>query len=74
MYGSIEQLEESFDNGGTSFETIFPMTKISHSVAPDKEAFSKYEPTPKAYWWLKEIKNHNLGFIIDLIENKSNKL
>lgn len=76
VYGSIEQLEESFDNGGTSFETIFPMTKISHSVAPDKEMFSQYEPTPKVYWSLKEIKNHNSEMKIwcrNRVGNKASK-
>lgn len=76
VYGSIEQLEESFDNGGTSFETIFPMTKISHSVAPDKEVFSQYEPTPKVYWSLKEIKNHNSEMKIwcrNRVGNKASK-
>lgn len=76
VYGSIEQLEESFDNCGTSFETIFPMTKISHSVAPDKEVFSQYEPTPKVYWSLKEIKNHNSEMKIwcrNRVGNKASK-
>lgn len=76
VYGSIEQLEESFDNSGTSFETIFPMTKISHSVAPDKEKFSQYEPTPKVYWSLKEIKNHNSEMKIwcrNRVGNKASK-
>lgn len=76
LYGSIEQLEDSFDNGGTSFETILSLTKLSHSVAPDKEAFSKYEPTPKTYWSLKEIKNDNSEMKIwcrNRVGNKASK-
>lgn len=76
LYGSIEQLEDSFDNGGTSFETILSLSKLSHSVAPDKEAFSKYEPTPKAYWSLKEIKNDNSEMKIwcrNRVGNKASK-
>ena len=76
LYGSIEQLEDSFDNGGTSFETILSLTKLSHSTAPDKEAFSKYEPTPKVYWSLKEIKNDNSEMKIwcrNRVGNKASK-
>ena len=76
LYGSIEQLEDSFDNGGTSFETILSLTKLSHSTAPDKEAFSKYEPTPKIYWSLKEIKNDNSEMKIwcrNRVGNKASK-
>lgn len=76
VYGSIEQLEDSFDNGGTSFETILSLSKLSHSIAPDKEAFSKYEPTPKVYWSLKEIKNDNSEMKIwcrNRVGNKASK-
>lgn len=76
VYGSIEQLEDSFDNGGTSFETILSLSKLSHSVAPDEEAFSKYEPTPKVYWSLKEIKNDNSEMKIwcrNRVGNKASK-
>lgn len=76
LYGTIEQLEDSFENGGTSFETILSLSKLSHSVAPDKEAFSKYEPTPKAYWSLKEIKNDNSEMKIwcrNRVGNKASK-
>lgn len=76
LYGSIEQLEDNFDNGGTSFETILSLTKLSHSTAPDKEAFSKYEPTPKTYWTLKEIKNDNSEMKIwcrNRVGNKASK-
>lgn len=76
VYGSIEQLEDSFDNGGTSFETILSLSKLSHSIAPDEEAFSKYEPTPKVYWSLKEIKNDNSEMKIwcrNRVGNKASK-
>ena len=76
VYGSIEQLEDSFDNGGTSFETILSLSKLSHSVAPDEEAFSKYEPTPNVYWSLKEIKNDNSEMKIwcrNRVGNKASK-
>ena len=59
VYGSIEQLDDSFDNSGTAFETIISLSKFSNSSPPDKNAFSQYEPTPKVYWSLKEIKNEN---------------
>gem|GEM_PF-759784 len=76
VYGSIEQLEDSFNNSDTSFETILSLSKLSHSVAPDEEAFSKYEPTPKVYWSLKEIKNDNSEMKIwcrNRVGNKASK-
>lgn len=76
VYGSIEQVEDSFSNSNTSFETILSLSKLSHSVAPDKEAFSKYEPTPKVYWSLKEIKNDNSEMKIwcrNRVGNKASK-
>ena len=59
VYGSIEQLDDSFDNSGTAFETIISLSKFSNSSPPDKDKFAQYEPTPKVYWSLKEIKNEN---------------
>lgn len=76
VYGSIEQLDDSFDNGGTAFETIISLSKFSNSSAPDKNAFSQYEPTPKVYWSLKEIKNENSEIKIwvrNRVGNKASK-
>lgn len=76
VYGSIEQLDDSFDNGGTAFETIISLSKFSNSSAPDKIAFSQYEPTPKVYWSLKEIKNENSEIKIwvrNRVGNKASK-
>lgn len=76
VYGSIEQLDDSFENGGTAFETIISLSKFSNSSAPDKNAFSQYEPTPKVYWSLKEIKNENSEIKIwvrNRVGNKASK-
>ena len=76
VYGSIEQLDDSFDNSGTAFETIISLSKFSNSSAPDKNAFSQYEPTPKVYWSLKEIKNENSEIKIwvrNRVGNKASK-
>ena len=76
MYGSIEQLDDSFDNSGTAFETIISLSKFSNSSPPDKNAFSQYEPTPKVYWSLKEIKNENSEIKIwvrNRVGNKASK-
>ena len=76
VYGSIEQLDDSFENGGTAFETIISLSKFSNSSAPDKNAFSQYEPTPKVYWSLKEIKNVNSEIKIwvrNRVGNKASK-
>lgn len=76
VYGSIEQLDDSFDNGGTAFETIISLSKFSNSSAPDKNAFSQYEPTPKVYWSLKKIKNENSEIKIwvrNRVGNKASK-
>lgn len=76
VYGSIEQLDDIFDNGGTAFETIISLSKFSNSSAPDKNAFSQYEPTPKVYWSLKEIKNENSEIKIwvrNRVGNKASK-
>lgn len=76
VYGPIEQLDDSFDNGGTAFETIISLSKFSNSSAPDKNAFSQYEPTPKVYWSLKEIKNENSEIKIwvrNRVGNKASK-
>jgi hypothetical protein len=76
VYGSIEQLDDSFDNSGTAFETIISLSKFSDSSPPDKNAFSQYEPTPKVYWSLKEIKNENSEIKIwvrNRVGNKASK-
>lgn len=76
VYGSIEQLDDSFDNSGTAFETIISLSKFSNSSPPDKNAFSQYEPTPKVYWSLKEIKNENSEIKIwvrNRVGNKASK-
>lgn len=76
VYGSIEQLDDSFDNSGTAFETIISLSKFSNSSPPDKNAFSQYEPTPKLYWSLKEIKNENSEIKIwvrNRVGNKASK-
>lgn len=76
IYGSIEQLDDSFDNSGTAFETIISLSKFSNSSPPDKNAFSQYEPTPKVYWSLKEIKNENSEIKIwvrNRVGNKASK-
>lgn len=76
VYGSIEQLDDSFDNSGTAFETIVSLSKFSNSSPPDKNAFSQYEPTPKVYWTLKEIKNENSEIKIwvrNRVGNKTSK-
>lgn len=76
VYGSIEQLDNSFDNSGTAFETIISLSKFSNSSPPDKNAFSQYEPTPKIYWSLKEIKNVNSEIKIwvrNRVGNKASK-
>lgn len=76
VYGSIEQLDDSFDNSGTAFETIISLSKFSNSSPPDKNAFSQYEPTPKVYWSLKEIKNKNSEIKIwvrNRVGNKASK-
>ena len=76
VYGSIEQLDDSFDNSGTAFETIISLSKFSNSSQPDKNAFSQYEPTPKVYWSLKEIKNENSEIKIwvrNRVGNKASK-
>lgn len=76
VYGSIEQLDNSFDNSGTAFETIISLSKFSNSSPPDKNAFSQYEPTPKVYWSLKEIKNVNSEIKIwvrNRVGNKASK-
>ena len=76
VYGSIEQLDDSFDNSGTAFETIISLSKFSNSSPPDKNAFSQCEPTPKVYWSLKEIKNENSEIKIwvrNRVGNKASK-
>lgn len=76
VYGSIEQLDDSFDNSGTAFETIISLSKFSNSSPPDKNSFSQYEPTPKVYWSLKEIKNENSEIKIwvrNRVGNKASK-
>lgn len=76
VYGSIEQLDDSFDNSGTAFETIISLSKFSKSLPPDKNSFSQYEPTPKVYWSLKEIKNENSEIKIwvrNRVGNKASK-
>lgn len=76
VYGSIEQFDDSFDNSGTAFETIISLSKFSNSSPPDKNAFSQYEPTPKVYWSLKEIKNENSEIKIwvrNRVGNKASK-
>ena len=76
VYSSIEQLDDSFDNSGTAFETIISLSKFSNSLPPDKNAFSQYEPTPKVYWSLKEIKNENSEIKIwvrNRVGNKASK-
>lgn len=76
VYGSIEQLDDSFDNSGTAFETIISLSKFSNSSPPDKNAFSQYEPTPRVYWSLKEIKNENSEIKIwvrNRVGNKASK-
>lgn len=76
VYGSIEQLDDSFDNSGTAFETIISLSKFSNSAPPDKNAFAQYEPTPKVYWSLKEIKNENSEIKIwvrNRVGNKASK-
>ena len=76
VYGSIEQLDDSFDNSGTAFETIISLSKFSNSSPPDKNAFSQYEPTPKVYWSLKEIKNENSEvkiWVRNRVGNKASK-
>lgn len=76
VYGSIEQLDDSFDNSGTAFETIISLSKFSNSALPDKNAFAQYEPTPKVYWSLKEIKNENSEIKIwvrNRVGNKASK-
>lgn len=76
VYGSIEQLDDSFDNSGTAFETIISLSEFSNSSPPDKNAFSQYEPTPKVYWSLKEIKNENSEIKIwvrNRVGNKASK-
>ena len=76
VYGSIEQLDDSFDNSGTAFETIISLSKFSNSSPPDENAFSQYEPTPKVYWSLKEIKNENSEIKIwvrNRVGNKASK-
>lgn len=76
VYGSIEQLDDSFDNSGTAFETIISLSMFSNSSPPDKNAFSQYEPTPKVYWSLKKIKNENSEIKIwvrNRVGNKASK-
>lgn len=76
VYGSIEQLDDSFDNSGTAFEKIISLSKFSKSLTPDKNSFSQYEPTPKVYWSLKEIKNENSEIKIwvrNRVGNKASK-
>ncbi len=76
VYGSIEQLDDSFDNSGTAFEKIISLSKFSKSLTPDKNSFSQYEPTPKVYWSLKEIKNENSEIKIwvrNCVGNKASK-
>lgn len=76
VYGSIEQLNDSFDNSGIAFETIISLSKFSNSSPPDKNAFSQYEPTPKVYWSLKEIKNENSEvkiWVRNRVGNKASK-
>ena len=76
VYGSIEQLDDSFDNSGTAFETIISLSKFSNSSPPNKNSFSQYEPTPKIYWSLKEIKNENSEIKIwvrNRVGNKASK-
>ena len=76
VYGSIVQLDDSFDNSGTAFETIISLSKFSNSSPPDKNAFSQYEPTPKVYWSLKEIKNENSEvkiWVRNRVGNKASK-
>lgn len=76
VYGSIEQLDDSFDNSGTAFEKIISLSKFSKSLTPDKNSFSQYEPTPKLYWSLKEIKNENSEIKIwvrNCVGNKASK-
>ena len=76
VYGSIEQLDDSFDNSGTAFEKSISLSKFSKSLTPDKNSFSQYEPTPKVYWSLKEIKNENSEIKIwvrNCVGNKASK-
>ena len=59
VYGSVEQLEENYDNSGLSFEQLISLSKLSNSKQPDKGAFDSYKPSPSLYWSLKEIKNQD---------------
>lgn len=59
VYGSVEQLEENYDNSGTSFEQLISLSKLSNSKQPDKSSFDSYKPSPSLYWSLKEIKNQD---------------